>query len=55
MASHVLETEAYINKYLKDRALVVTYEQLSENLELMLHKIARFLGVALGSAKLQKN
>ena len=54
MAAHILETERYIEEHLGDRAMVVTYEQLTEDLEGMLGRLAEFLGVSLPEGKLEK-
>eukprot|EP01050_Picozoa_sp_SAG11_P023680 SAG11_NODE_4825_length_1753_cov_1.519952_2_plen_161_part_01 len=56
MAAHIKETEQYIGDHLAGdgRALVVTYEELSADLESILHKMAAFLQVSLPPAKLRK-
>jgi hypothetical protein len=53
LAAHMIETEQYIKDHLGDRALVVTYEELSADLPGMLVRLAEFLDVPLPEAKLE--
>lgn len=53
LAAHMLETEKYIKDHLQDRALVITYEQMSADLPTVLERLATFLGVTLPAKKLE--
>lgn len=53
LAAHMLETEEYIKHHLRNRALVVTYEDMSANLPAVLERMAKFLDVSLSSKKLE--
>ena len=52
LAAHMLETEKYIKEHLRDRALVITYEEMSADLPAVLDRLAKFLNVALPTNRL---
>lgn len=53
LAAHMLETEEYIHDHLRERALVITYEELSADIASVLRRLAKFLDVALPPKKLE--
>jgi len=50
---HVATMDDYIQEHLKDRALVVYYEELKEDISTQLTRIASFLGVPLNQTRLE--